>query len=242
MRVGILIVGSLLWDECRERQQWRVQRLLLGRRAGVRASICYGRQSQTRGGTYTMIFDPARPRGRAVLVQCRSEVDTVDDLVAEAKALWAAERKTEEIDGIGAVWGCVGVLFHGAGTMALRQRWAAWFGESGTQAMGVVTGDGTLSLEWPTAGARRLGLDVILATATRRKGEQGAGPVADAWVSQNEGHEEYFFRNVQNKIRTPDDLAIWQVIEERGPRWLADGKYGKAVGILRREAARVVAT
>lgn len=241
MRAGILIVGSLLWDTCQEREQWRAGRLLLDRRASVGAPICYGRRARTRGDTYTMIFDPARPGGRAVLLECRHEVNSVDDVVAEAKALWSAERKTDQIDGIGAEWGCVGVLFNGAGTAELRKQWTGWFGESGTLPVGVVTGDGIVCLQWPTAAARRLGLDLILTTATRRKGEQGAGLVADAWIGQNGGYEEYFFNNVANKVRTPDDLAIWRRMEERQPRWLARGEYRRAVAILRREAARVAA-
>jgi len=65
--------------------------------------------------------------------------------------------------------------------------------------------------------------------------------VATAWTGQNGGHEDYFFRNVENKVRTPDDLAIWRRIEERQPDWLAGGKYRKAVAILRREEARAAA-
>jgi hypothetical protein len=65
--------------------------------------------------------------------------------------------------------------------------------------------------------------------------------VAAAWIGQNGGHEEYFFKNVENKIRTPDDLAIWRRVEERQPGWLAEGKYRKSAAILRREAARVAA-
>ena len=59
---------------------------------------------------------------------------------------------------------------------------------------------------------------------------------ADAWVSQLEGHENYFFNNVKHGIRTPDDLAIWRRIEDRSPRWINAEPYKEAIEILRGDA------
>lgn len=203
----------------------------------VRAAICYGRRSKKRGETYTMTFDPRkRAGGRAVLVPCVVPMNTLDDLIGEARALWAAERETDELDGTWAEWGCVGVAFHGTGTAVLAERWKNSFQDDGTEAVWPVKENGVLGIRWPR-GAGRLGLDVILATATRPRGEQSIEAVAGAWIEQDEGREEYFFRNVASRIRTPDDLAIWRRMEQGRCRWRAVEKYPKAVRSLRREAA-----
>jgi len=43
MRTGILIIGSLLWDNC-QREAWRRSRLHVDRKLHVKAPICYGRR------------------------------------------------------------------------------------------------------------------------------------------------------------------------------------------------------
>ena len=84
-------------------------------------------------------------------------------------------------------------------------------------------------------------MDVILAIAT--KAEQRpptAFEIADAWTSQDDGHERYFFENVRHGIRTPDDICIWRRIEEQSPRWLQECKYREAIALLRAEAEQHV--
>ena len=53
--LGVLIIGSLFWDNS-TRDEWRRDRLDLERRQYVRAPIRYGRQSTGRGCSYTMVF------------------------------------------------------------------------------------------------------------------------------------------------------------------------------------------
>jgi|SRR3990170_7778359 len=48
MRAGILIIGSLLWDNC-QRDAWRRSRLCVDRAVHVKAPIYYGRRSNSRG-------------------------------------------------------------------------------------------------------------------------------------------------------------------------------------------------
>ncbi len=113
--LGILIVGSLYWDGPRHRSQWRNERLDIEAKRGVLAPIRYGRSSDKRGNTYTMVFSEMLARdevklGTAIFVPCKSLVRTVEDLVEEAEILWAAERKSGASNGcISAHWGCVGL-------------------------------------------------------------------------------------------------------------------------------------
>ena len=238
MRAAILIVGSLLWDTLDVRREWRQRRLLLGRAVSVRVPIYYGRQASTRGNTYTMVFDGEQRRGgRAMLVPCSAPVRGAEDLEAEARELWAAERKTRELNGIGAGWGCVGVAFHGARAATLAEGWRTFFRDSGTQTIWPVNEDGGLGIAWPR-GSGRARADFILATATAPRGERTIEAVAGAWVGQDGGEEKYFFNNVERGIRTPDDLAIWRAIEGGQQRWRAEERYPQAVEVLRREPVR----
>src|SRR5205823_8142389 len=56
LRVGILVIGSLLWDIDSERVDWRHKRLDVNRSRKVLAPIRYGRLSQSRSDTFTMVI------------------------------------------------------------------------------------------------------------------------------------------------------------------------------------------
>jgi len=235
MRTGILIIGSLLWDNC-QRDTWRRARLRVDRRLHVKAPIYYGRRSTKRGRTFTMTLEPDGALGRAVLVPCGSTIASPAGLVAEAEALWKAEQSTAVATGIGASWGCVGALFAPTVTAEWRAGWATYF-RSHASPVPPVDGAGTLRIAWPvTAGNRPTDVEMILATATRADATRPpATEIADAWIDQNDGHERYFFENVRHGIRTPVDGDIWKRIENRNPGWLRDEKYAEAIALLRAE-------
>jgi hypothetical protein len=96
-RVGILIIGSLIWDRGRtHREAWRTERLTT-ERIVVRAPIRYGRRSKDRKNTYTMLFSNEFCQdhmGSAVAVPRGRRIRSGSDLVQEAEALWAAEQTT----------------------------------------------------------------------------------------------------------------------------------------------------
>lgn len=57
-RIGVLIIGSLYWDDDKpHREEWRRDRLRMDNRQYVKVPIRYGRYSETRKG-YTMVFPP----------------------------------------------------------------------------------------------------------------------------------------------------------------------------------------
>ncbi len=56
LRGGVIIIGSLLWDNKISRQEWRKNDLYNRNRFKVNVPIRYGRCSDTRNNTYTMIF------------------------------------------------------------------------------------------------------------------------------------------------------------------------------------------
>lgn len=54
MKIGVLVIGSLLWDKKDKREVWRRKRLKIKNKIHVKVPIRYGRISN--GGTYTMTF------------------------------------------------------------------------------------------------------------------------------------------------------------------------------------------
>lgn len=242
MRCGILIIGSLLWDnETTGRADWRASRLDIGALAPVRLPIYYGRKSSSRRNTYTMAFGSGEPAGQAVLVPCTTKISTIDSLVGEANVLWKAEAPKAKQKAISSDWGCVGALFgQGEAHAKLSADWTAHFKNVKAQYVSVVNTDGLLDIGWPNMpDGRPVDFDIILATAAKPEvTAPSAQDIADAWTDQC-GNEDYFFNNVLHGIRTPADGGIWRRIEEKAPCWLEKKKrdYQEAIGILRSEIA-----
>jgi hypothetical protein len=149
MRAAILIIGSLLWDSMKARELWRQSRLIVDQAARVRVPIRYGRQSQSRGNTYTMTLAKDAPLGQAVLVPCLAAVSDAAELIGEAAELWKAERPSAELASIGASWGCVGVLFNPQAAPDDRLRaWVDYFQKTASP-IPPVDKDGALQILWP---------------------------------------------------------------------------------------------
>ena len=244
MKCGILIIGSLYWDDDNGRREWRRPHLDTFQNP-VTAPIYYGRKSDLRGGTYTMTFRPSDPSGRAVLVPCQREIETIDDLKAETAALWKAEAPKALTDAIGSGWGCVGALLRtGKADEKLAPAWRDHFRQVRANGLSVINADGGLDITWPeTTDGTPVDMDIISATATKPEAKPpGADFVADAWLDQDGGYERYFFENVRHGIRTAHDLEIWNYIEADSPTWLEAEGYREAVEILRDETEKSIAS
>jgi hypothetical protein len=224
LNVGILIIGSLYWED--DRQAWRDDRLRIENSFEVSAPIRYGRISETRGNTYTMVFARGCAPGQAKAVPCQQEIGAAHDLATEAEHLWAAERR-EPLNGrISANWGCVVLLANPRRAIptellngwAARVRRARPYGNI-RQAPGegeLVNERGMLQIAWPTSTAdnRPLALDFLLATATQPNLARDPPwyptqqMIAARWRADTAGHGRYFRNNVRNGIRTFEDDAI----------------------------------
>ena len=92
-----------------------------------------------------------------------------------------------------------------------------------------ITESGVFDLEWPKPiGETPLDFDVILATATSptvTPDYPSINEIADAWIyskDTSKRYEQYFFRNIENGIRTFQDGAIWHRIQQLKPEWAND--------------------
>ena len=232
LKLGILIIGSLIWDSTDVRRTWRANRLNLPSRTWVPAPIRYGRRSQSRGSSYTMVFSRglhADWLGQAIVVPCRGGVSSTRDLVDEAQWLWAAERNCSRCGCVSGDWGCVSVVENENRKLpsALRQGWTQHV--SGRPGYGRMCGpggeqsavgeDGFLAIPWPLEGSD-LELDLLLSTTTKPVNEAtypDADVIAEAWSPRGDKNEElkqgshyieYFLNNRAHGITTFQDVAI----------------------------------
>jgi hypothetical protein len=246
MKVGVLIIGSLRWEDGTDgiRKKWREERLIVGKEVKVQVPICYGRKSSSRGDTYTMVFSSQdSPLGTALLVPCKYEIESKESLVEEAEALWKAESPSPSRSKIGGnssdPWGCVGIMFREKGN---DFGWSAHFRAVGQSPVEpVVTADGILNFEIPwlkANGDSSYQPDVILAIANKPESPLPTPKtIATAWITNRKDepgkdYENYFFRDVEHGIQTPDDDEIWKIIKSEKPKWLANNEYKKAIKIL----------
>ena len=195
LKTGILIIGSLYWDEnvshfhdaqghCQEycRKSWRERRLNMRDSRDVDVRIRYGRSSSTRGDTYTMVFSPSAKPGQAKVIRCLNDVDVPQDLVTEAEELWTAEcngKNSRRL--VSSTWGCVGLLVNPNRINNTEQLLEAWRIRVSNQAertnyinftyperekKPVITAAGLLDIDWPKlSNGKDLDCDLLLATA-----------------------------------------------------------------------------
>ena len=231
MKLGVLIIGSLYWDDCKIREKWRCDRLQMESAVHVNAPIRYGRRSHSRGSAFTMVFSMDLVRqnkfGQAIVVPCKTPVHSNEDLIKEARHLWAAESKKNETDckSTCAGWGRVVLLKnpHRAIASDVLSGWTQHVSgercyskcmKTGKDEKAVVDNSGFLKIPWPESeDGTHLPLDALLATATNPTivgGNYPSAPqIADAWnTPKGKGFIDYFWENRAHRITTIHDIEI----------------------------------
>jgi hypothetical protein len=241
--VGILIAGSLYWSTEPYRVKWRSKFLDMDRVIPVRAPIRYGRKS--RHGSYTMVFAPGSPMGRAKVVACRRHATSIVDILSQAKALWLAERPAEARPVPGqlhsASWGCVAMLLQPNGNIPsdVLDGWARQVGQEfsgpsrernydstaySVKGRAAIDKRGLLQIPWPhcsTTDATLDGFDVLLATATKPTPDPATDDfptvvdIATAWNAR--GDASYFHSNRKNGFHTFQDEEIAGLLHAATP-------------------------
>lgn len=123
MKGAVLIIGSLLWEneenalnveQGKLRSKWR-QKLDFEKKIAVNVPIRYGRKSQSKRCTYTMIFSNSVTNlGTAFIVPFRKEIKVYEEFKLQALELSVAEGiSTKQYQNrLFASWGSIGVLFN----------------------------------------------------------------------------------------------------------------------------------
>jgi hypothetical protein len=228
LRGGVLIIGSLLWDDNSVRTQWRAQRLNGKNVKAVPVPIRYGRFSKQNRVAYTMVFSRLCYRhkelGQGVIVPFARSIATFDDLRQEAEFLAAAEGMNGNWE-----WGAVGLLtnapskfpadFLGQWTAYFREKSAgyqAFVGHTRSEAP-TISPDGFLKLNWPLSRKDSMKYDFLLATPTKARIQNDYNlkryprPKEIAALVPTDG-TRYYINNVLKGIRTSEDAAIWKAV------------------------------
>ena len=235
-KIGIMMIGSLYWDEEKVRNDWRKNRLS-DEQFDVFAPIRYGRRSEKRGNTYTMVFSKLCIRksyglGAAKVVTCKNKAHNIEEIIKEAEFLWVAERNSSKTNNkFWDNWGSIGLLCNPRTTFPKKyfSKWSEITASSNQYGNishsksepPVLNQNGLLKLPWPTIIRQNkpLSLDIILATATdpTLNTETGAYPkardIAEAWQNDTEGNDKYFRQNRENGISTFQDSLILNILK-----------------------------
>ena len=225
LSAGVLIIGSLLWDSEKGRPEWREARLDMASAQAVTAPIRYGRLSESRGNSYTMVFSRLCQVGQAQLVPCSHSISSLQELIVEAEHLWKAGQSGAKAHKIAASWGCVALLCnpHRQIPAYLVKGWAERVGHepgyglvSQTQPEGLlVSTDGLLRIDWPTRveDGSPAEVDIILATANDPEIPASSPTyptsqaIAEAWNRAGD-NVEYFWKNRDCGICTFQDDEV----------------------------------
>ncbi|MDH4361876.1 MAG: hypothetical protein OEW33_14210 [Nitrospirota bacterium] len=228
--IGILIIGSLYWDERAVRTRWRRERLDLDALRSVRASIRYSRRSQSRGNSYTMVFSEALGHekaklGMAIFVPFKRRVQKVEHLDEEAEILWTAERNSDRSNGrISDSWGCVALALNPVNPIPheLCEGWATRVSKEkgyghlnhADDEQALVSDSGLLKISWPQGtDGTPLEADALLATGTNPTLIDGRYPsaeeIAAAWrTAEGKKSVDYFLKKRESEIFTFQDDEI----------------------------------
>lgn len=242
LRAGVLIVGSLWWDDSTVRREWRSKRLSVRAAQLVRLPIRYGRRSSRRSNTFTMVLSPLcyrhrRGLGTGYIVPCRAPIASTEDLLREVKSL----ARAEGLSGTQWTWGAVGILVNPKCQLPdkILTIWGNYFQDVASRCQlferhaaserPIVSSKGILSLRWPTLrrAKNNVDLDLLLATPTapsltkhRHLCYPQPGEIAAAYVRA--GKPGYFGKNVGAGIRTAQDMTIWKAMLRMRPTWAAE--------------------
>jgi hypothetical protein len=234
---GIIIIGSLLWDNA-DRSEWRRSSLnALETKAPVSVNIRYGRESgKLRCHTYTMIFSnhPTTRLGQGYIVGLRQNIESGKMLKEQAIALAKAEGIwTKERPFLGRDWGAVGLLVNENRSSAdwIKSNWMQVFQDNRCEQspcqfdhaqysigehneLPVIDKDGFLHIDWMP---EMDDFDFLIATPTVPKPKTALTAREIAEKMNRENYRIYFDNNRALNITTFQDHEILEFLN--GGRW-----------------------
>jgi hypothetical protein len=221
---GVIVIGSLLWEDTAKRHKWR-QAYLDSVDKGViaRVRIRYGRQSSTRRDTFTMIISrhPTTEFGQALIIPFKESIKNSRQLESQAFALAAAEGLwSDEGPSLNKSWGTVGLLINPSidtkdkkNADVVRDRWTKLYGQykldeeqyTLDKEESPIDKNGFLRLEWTEEMNQ---FDFLLATPVvpKPKVVLTAKQIAERMKEKN--YRVYFDNNQKSNIRTFQDAEI----------------------------------
>jgi hypothetical protein len=240
LKGGVIIIGSLIWEEHlvekdadNIRKDWRKQNLM-DNVTITKAPIRYGRESQTRKGTYTMIFSKSCEDnlGKGLILSFKDEIVTFEGLERQAIALAIAEGiyKAKNFK-LTSNWGSVGLLINPklkesdfSSEALIKKKWSEIYQSYGKSFVSdsykindeytsPINKDGFLEINWQ---AEMDAFDILIATPVIPKPKILLNSEAIAKKMLDKDYQAYFLNNRQNNICTAMDDEIQQYLDTLG--------------------------
>ena len=225
---GILIIGSLFWDNSEIRANWRTQYLVpIENAIDIPVPIRYGRISKTRNCTYSMVFSyeclVESKIGNAKFAAFKNNPINLDSLWIQCHELIKAECNKEQISFCvhNWKWGALGICVNTASLdekkddiNILIDNWKNKYGKSKplkpkhfeVKDEGLIFNDtGILTIQWPN---KLDDFDFFIATASMPELKKYPSPfrIAEKMVVNED--ESYFKKNSYFGINTYQDENI----------------------------------
>ncbi|MBX2969787.1 MAG: hypothetical protein KF803_10495 [Cyclobacteriaceae bacterium] len=232
LKGGVIIIGSLIWEDHLDnkkadniRKNWRNQNLI-DKPILTKVPIRYGRESQTRKDTYTMIFSKSCEDnlGQGLILPFNQDVITFEGLERQAVALAIAEGiyKNDNLR-LTSSWGSVGLLINPklketdfASKELIQKKWSDIYHsysdtfiadsyKTNNEISSPITQDGFLNITWQT---EMDAFDLLVATPVipKPKALLNADDIAQRMIDKD--YRTYFENNKMHNIATAADQAI----------------------------------
>ncbi|MGB8191248.1 MAG: hypothetical protein WCF67_04970 [Chitinophagaceae bacterium] len=243
LRGGVVIIGSLLWEDHLEpnkkdnvRLNWRNRYLSsVDQSILTKVPIRYGRQSSTRQDTYTMVFSSfCNTRlGQGRILPFSEDIKSFEDLERQAIALAIAEGIYKEGNKrLTSNWGSVALLLNPelsrtdpAAFELIEQRWAEIYKSYSQtfvsnnykvkeESQSSITPSGLLNITWQT---QMNNFDILIGTTVVPKPKIVLTPKQIYDKINETGYVKYFRENRQNGIHTyqDNDIEVGITVDKR---------------------------
>lgn len=237
LKGGVIIIGSLIWEDHLNndkvdniRKEWRKQNLI-DKFTLTKVPIRYGRESQKREDTYTMIFSKSCEDnlGQGLILPFNEDIINFEGLERQAIVLAIAEGIYKENNlRLTSSWGSVGLLINPrlnekdfTSKELIQKKWADIYRsysdtfiadnyKTRTENSSPITQEGFLNINWQS---EMEAFDLLIATPVvpKPKSFLNANNIAQRMIDK--GYQTYFQNNKQYKINTAADDEIQQQLD-----------------------------
>ena len=233
LRGGVIIIGSLLWDNKGNRQKWRKNDLCFENRFKVYIPIRYGRYSCKRK-VYTMVFSnncylKRYGLGTGWVLPIKTKINLFGELKEEAKKMGEAEGFNDGFSS--SDWGSVALLLNPNKIIndSIKEEWGklmsckisnhSLLSKKLKSEKSPIDSDGFLAIRWPeeVTPKNKIGkLDFLIATVTTPKLINNRYPTAYKIANAMEKVDDYLYfeENREHEITTFQDERILNIISE----------------------------
>ena len=232
LKGGVIIIGSLAWDDHLDRKAsdnlrkaWRKQ-YLSDTATVTKVPIRYGRESEKRGDTYTMIFSKSceDSLGQGLIRPFNSDIISFEGLQLQAIALAGAEGIYKKGNlRLTSSWGSIGLLINPnliekdfASKELIQKNWSdIYYTYNATfiaanykmsdEEISPITDKGFLNINWQE---EMKDYDILLATPVVPKPKFFLSSFDIAKRMIDKHNQEYFQKNLEYSIKTFQDGEI----------------------------------